>query len=131
MYSTKSKPYIFIGLSIIILCLVVLLFSMMETGESKELYTNGAGYVILPDTSNTSPTKTGDVMSMPIGTIVVDNKVQPVAMLSRKDKKVNVSKIKCLKDTRRKFVQIHTLGSYPLYAGLNMLKNNTDMIEDF
>ena len=131
MCSTKSKPYIFIGLSIIILCLIVLLFSMMETGESKELYTNGAGYVLLPDSPNTSPTKTGDVKIMPIGTVVMDNKVQPVAMLSRKDKKVNFSKIKCLKDIRRKFVQIHTLGSYPLDAGLNMLKKNPDMLEDF
>ena len=131
MYSTKLKSYLFIGLSIIILCLVVLLFSMMENGESKEIYTNGAGYALLSDESNASPTKTLDVKTMPIGTVFIDNKVQAVAMLSRKDKKVNFSKIKCLKDIRRKFVQIHTLGSYPLDAGLNMLKNNLDMLEDF
>ncbi len=131
MYSTKLKSYFFIGLSIIILCLVVLLFSMMENGESKEIYTNGAGYALLSDESNARPTKTFDVKTMPIGTVFIDNKVQAVAMLSRKDKKVNFSKIKCLKDIRRKFVQIHTLGSYPLDAGLNMLKNNLDMLEDF
>lgn len=131
MYSTKSKPYIFIGLSIIILCLAVLLFSMMETGESKELYTNGSGYVLLKDASNTNQNQTNDVRAMPIGTVIIDDEVQPVAMLSRTDKKVNFSKIKCIKDIRRKFVKINTLGSYPLDAGLDMLKKNPNLLEDF
>ena len=75
MYSIKLKSYFFIGLSIIILCLVVLLFSMMENGESKEIYTNGAGYALLSDESNARPTKTFDVKTMPIGTVFIDNKV--------------------------------------------------------
>ncbi|MFK5953460.1 MAG: PEP-CTERM sorting domain-containing protein [Desulfobacterium sp.] len=129
MYTIKS--YILIGLSITTLCFVVLLFYMMETGESRELYTNGSGYVLLKNKSNATNSQANDVRAIPIGTVTIDSKAHPVAMLSRIDKKVNFSKTKCLKDIQRKFVQIDVLGSYPLDAGLDMLNKNPDLLENF
>lgn len=124
----RSHLYILAGLSAITVGFAVVLFTIMGTAETKELFTNGPGYLPLEIGSDAMNDKD---TPPPVGTIVVNNTVQPVTILTRSDKKVDFSKTNCVKEIKRAFIKIPELGRYPLDAELTNLSRNTGLVEDF